>query len=218
VFFNEDNNESPLLLHRISVVIVGAMVALGFICGGIAWLYDTALTPTIIENQWINSQKLNAASTSPMLDDSTIVSLERTQCFGECPAYKVSVYGSGRVEFRGEAFVCNTEPPPVKVDSELVKRLVAGLVSLNYFELPNYIAQNATDDFTAIVTLTYSGQSHVVEHYHGDYSAPRLLGWIEDRIDAVAGTAAWIGTYDIHGAKVCVLPDGTRKTINFPFS
>ena len=33
---------------------------------------------------------------------------------------------------------------------------------------------------------------HVVHHYQGDDAAPRLLKWIEDRIDEVSGSATWV--------------------------
>ncbi len=34
-----------------------------------------------------------------------VITLERTQCFGSCPVYKLTVYGDGRVVYEGGGFV-----------------------------------------------------------------------------------------------------------------
>jgi hypothetical protein len=143
-----------------------------------------------LESAWLASQQPSHEPVAPLADDVRI-SLSRTGCDGSCPAYVVSLYGSGRVEFDGIANVCESHPRPVAIGRAAVARIVQGLDAVGFDAMPSYTDAGPDHNRIASITLRRGGAAHIVEHSHGDVLAPRLLGWIEQRIDDVSRTARW---------------------------
>lgn len=144
----------------------------------------------------------------PVLDDSTVITLERGPCFGHCPEYTVTLYGSGRIEFDGRRYVCEMGHHSARAPTYEVRRLVAQMLEAGYFELDWTAGPLATNASTVTSSLRHAGQTRQIEHYLGDEGAPRLLKFLEDRIDAVAGTWRWLPEYE-DNIRVCRLEDGT---------
>ena len=144
-----------------------------------------------LESAWLASQQPSHEPVPPLADDVRI-SLTRTGCDGSCPSYEVLLYGSGRVQFVGIANVCESHPKPVMIGRADVARIVRGLDAVGFDAMPSYTDAGPDHDRIASVALRRSGEMHIVEHSHGDLLAPRLLGWIEQRIDDVARTKQWI--------------------------
>ena len=187
--------------------MVSAVFLLGSVFGIVAGLYGSGALLTRIELAWLASQQPLVSAGSQPLGDETVVTLTRTTCEGTCPAYKVTLYGSGRVEFRGDAYVCEKSPRATRVDPIAVKRLVDGLLALGFSTMPSYTDQGVTDNPTATISVKHGGTTHGVEHYRGDANAPRLLFLIEARIDEVAGTSAWLGVQK-GWQRMCMTADG----------
>jgi hypothetical protein len=204
----------PKLTPQRTLVVVGAVLLMLGLLGALAWLYQTRIALTGPEQRWVSSQQASASTSKSSLGDETVLTLRRSRCVeGFCPAYEVTIYGSGRVEFRGQAFVCEKAPPAGKVDPQSVKRLVDGLRAVEFLKMPSHTLNDVTDAPTSVVILKQGTSAHAVEHYHGDLRAPRLLTWIEDRIDEVANTSAWIGVRE--GSRlVCTQPDGTLRVVD----
>lgn len=132
--------------------------------------------------------------------DTSVVTLERTPCFGTCPVYRVAISRSGAVRFAGKNHVtqqgeARAEIPAARVDS-LLHELEAG----GYFGFADaYVmdspacGQYATDSPTVITTATAGGRSKTIRHDYGCNAAPQELGRLERLIDEVAGTSRWIG-------------------------
>ena len=129
--------EEPDARVSISVVIVGAVLAVGLLVFAIFALYALKLAPTQIEAIWFASQgKPNQHLAQAQ--EGTVVTLVRKTCFGTCPAYSVSLHTSGRVEFHGEAYVCDARPAPILIDASVVAQLVDGLMAVRFDEMPSY--------------------------------------------------------------------------------
>lgn len=194
-----------------SFVILGAVLALGLILLAIYALYALKIAPTQSEALWFATQEKQNKHLA-QAQDGTVVTLARQTCFGTCPAYRVSVYASGRVEFHGEAYVCDSRPAPILVDPSVVAQLVDGLTAVRFEKMPNYTRVDVTDNSSATITLRTPSAVHVVEHYHGDSAAPRLLSLIEDRIDEVSESSRWVGVRNDFNRE-CTLSDGSKRPI-----
>lgn len=174
-----------------------------------------SLATTRIEEKWLLSQKPEAPRSATIFGDDAVVTLERSSCFGPCPIYTVSIYGSGRVQFTGIGYVCRKNPFPTLVDRNLVAQLMNGMINAKFESIPSYSdAVFATDASDATITLAHDGHRHLVVRNHADGSAPRLLGMIEQRIDDVAGISTWIGKQTDSG-RVCLASDGTMVPVKF---
>jgi hypothetical protein len=207
-----DAPQDTLDIPSYPTVVVAGTLLLFSLLFAVIWLYQYKSAPSEFENTWLASQRIPPQPGLAPLNDDTVITLQRARCFGRCPAYEVSIFGSGRVEFNGEAFVCEKGPATAQIDPASIQTLLKGLAIVGFDNMPNYTREDATDAPTATVTLKRSTGLHVVHHYHGDGSAPRLLNWIEDRIDVVAGSAPWTGVREHHG-RYCIEKDGTQRPI-----
>jgi hypothetical protein len=185
--------QDPLDIPSYPTVVVASTLLLFSLLFAVIWLYQSKWAPSAFENAWLASQRIPPRPGLKPLNDDTVITLQRTRCFGRCSAYQVSIFGSGRVEFNGEAFVCKKGPATAQIDPGLIQTLLKGLDIVAFDRMPNYTREDATDAPTATVTLKRPTGQHVVRHYRGDSSAPRVLSWIEDRVDEVAGSATWVG-------------------------
>lgn len=195
-----------------ALAAVAAVVALGLLVLGINELYGSLLAPTQAELEWLKTQNVADHESLPTPTDGDAVSMKRSGCFGSCPAYQVTIRGTGQIDFKGEAFVCQRHVTATAADLAAVARLFRGLDVIKFGSMPNYEHQDGFDEETVTVTLTTSSSVHTVRHYYGDRAAPRLLTQIEHRIDKLTGTAAWTGT-PADGTVNCTLPDGRRKPV-----
>lgn len=203
----DEEGNAPLLMHQGSLGVVSAVFVLGLVFGIVTAMYASRALLTRGELAWVSSQlSLVPVGTQPF-GDETIVTLTRTACEGTCPSYEVKLYGSGRVEFRGVAFVCAKTPPATRVNPMEVKRLVDGLLARSFSTMPSYANHDMTDNPIAVVSLQYGGKRHQVEHVLGDVTAPRLLYLIEERVDEIAGTSAWLGVQK-GWQRMCTTVDG----------
>lgn len=129
------------------------------------------------------------------IDDSTVVTLERTICYGTCPAYQLTIAGDGAVSYVGKQYVKVVGPASSRIAVSDVQRLVELMMEASYFELtvpeecPDGIV---TDASTAITSLTWAGQTHVIENYYGNACAPEVLGTLERQIDQTANSSQWV--------------------------
>jgi len=133
-----------------------------------------------------------------------VISLERTTCYGNCPAYKLTIYGNGRVEYEGTKNVELTKKKEGHLQPGDLKKILAAFDKANYFSAKPYTYDSCTctlctDMPTAITEIRAQGKSHRVEHYYGCRCAPRELWQLEQEIDRVVGTDQWTGDVSKQG-------------------
>ena len=127
-----------------------------------------------------------------------VITLERTACFGACPAYSVRITGDGRVHFEGKEFVRVVGPADARIAPESVAALVAeferiGFARLDarYESIVNADGSRSfvTDLPTTTTSIRIGSELKRVVDYVG---APPALRALERRIDEVAKTQQWI--------------------------
>lgn len=134
-----------------------------------------------------------------VLPDS--VSLQRTPCFGLCPAYSLTLTKSGRVSYSDRA-KDTTDTLPLRAYANLAAEFEG--IGFSAFpartqDSPEFCTPYATDMPSAIVIYFVGEKMKVVHDYHGCFgstaatkAALRDLRRLEDQIDSTARTARWI--------------------------
>jgi Domain of unknown function (DUF6438)/Ankyrin repeats (3 copies) len=131
-------------------------------------------------------------------DSDAVITLERTNCYGWCPVYKIKISGDGRVEYEGERFVRVVGTREAKIDPAAVKKLIQQFEAIHYFELqdkyetiknPDGTETMMSDMPTAFTSLSLNGKSKKIEAYYG---VPDELEELERKIDEVAGSKRWV--------------------------
>ncbi len=127
-----------------------------------------------------------AAASSPL--GTGVITMQRSVCFGVCPDYTVTVHEDGLVEYEGRQFVRTKGKRswhvPVADAQALFTRFAAEkFTTLN---VPQSCPMIATDNPTTTTTLWRQGARHIVDHYHGNGCAPKVLDVLEKAVDDTA--------------------------------
>jgi hypothetical protein len=148
------------------------------------------------------------AARTPAAADADSLVLERTQCFGTCPAYRVSVTRAGLVSFRSRNPGDSTSAT-ARVSITEFTQLVAEADRAGLRTLPREIRADsalcplARTDAPTVSTSLFAGDRVTrVERYTGcarSADVPQALPpalerlrQFEDRVDSVAGSARWV--------------------------
>lgn len=145
-----------------------------------------------------------AATRAPAADSLV---LERTLCYGSCPAYRLSIAGNGGVTFTSHNPGDSTGTKTDSIQPAQLAWLLDEATRIGFFALPEVIADDstlcslrATDRPTTTVTIFRADSTHKVVDCHGCYAAHDLavtasiekLRSFENEIDSVAQSSRWI--------------------------
>ncbi len=145
---------------------------------------DISISPDSIEDVF---------PTDDSIPEDLIIRLQRTPCYGECPAYMMTVKADGKVSFFGQNHVKYKGQTEDKINKEKIKQLIQEFKKADFFNLEdNYTSKNcATDNPTVRTTLFINGKTKKIEHDKG-CEAPKELIALEDKIDKIVGTEKWV--------------------------
>jgi hypothetical protein len=128
-----------------------------------------------------------------------MITLERTECFGFCPVYKLTITTDGAVIFEGRRFV-KQEGVTIKsaISKERLKQLMAEFDRVKFFSLEDDYSEIRlscpTDQPSAITSIRINGRSKRINHYLGcgEPKVPKALTELENKIDEIVNTAQWL--------------------------
>jgi hypothetical protein len=144
-------------------------------------------------------------STSDPVADSIV--LERSACYGTCPAYRLRLSNTGEIRFESRNPGDERRTGVDTVSDATLPSLVLRARAVGFFALPRDIAQDsvlcrdrATDHPTAIVTVFTRDAAKAVTDYHGCFETtehgvlPRIerLRSFENEIDSVLESSRWV--------------------------
>jgi ankyrin repeat protein len=119
--------------------------------------------------------------------------LERGECFGTCPTYRVELRGTGEIIYEGRKYVLVEGQHRMTIDPQRVAALVEEFRKSDFWSLrPAYVA-SITDSPSYRLTLSIDGQARTVTDYVGKaVGMPDFVTALEEAVDKVAGTRRWI--------------------------
>ena len=168
---------------------IRSSMAIVFCCG--------ALTAVCARIGRVMPPQESAAVTS----SGTLVSLDRSLCYGDCPSYEVTVDGSGHVVYQGRAHVTVEGAREKEIGRDRVEAILARVSQCGFFEMKDrYSGRDScpgycTDFPTVTISVTHGGKSKRIAHYLGCAGLPELVGLteFETKVDEMIGTAEWVG-------------------------
>jgi len=135
------------------------------------------------------------------------LTLERTLCYGTCPAYRLRLSATGEARFESRNPGDEGRNAVDNMPARTLSHLIARAIQFGFFELPSEIAgdrvlcgDRATDHPTVTTTVFTQGATKTVIDYHGcfetnDHLVPpaiRQLRDFEDQIDSVLKSSRWV--------------------------
>jgi hypothetical protein len=173
-------------LHR--SVFLTIVIGTALLCGSA--FSEAAGDPSRVSNASVQS-----------VPTDTVITLERTVCYGMCPSYKLTISADGGVVFEGHRFVKQIGTARSSISEVKLRALLDAFEKINFFGLRNRYEREAdgcegvvTDHPTAITSITTDGKSKSVRHYYGCRGPEVLdsLKELEQAIDDAVNSAQWI--------------------------
>lgn len=123
----------------------------------------------------------------------THIALERTNCYGTCPTYRVDLFGDGTAVYEGGIYVDVTGRHSYHVAPAEIAKLVASAKSKDLWSLRSRYVSEVTDNPTSIVTIELGKEVLKVTDYVGqDVGMPEHVIEFEKEVDEVAQAHQWI--------------------------
>jgi hypothetical protein len=126
---------------------------------------------------------------SQPLADSDFVELQRSVCYGSCPAYTVRISADGRVTWNGEASVLTKGEASKTIPAAQTKNLIEKFRTPEFWSLCDHYWQMVTDNPTYKTTVSIGSSVKQVSDYA--VSAPEFLRTLDGEIDLAADTHLW---------------------------
>lgn len=132
------------------------------------------------------------------------ITLRRTNCYGTCPVYRLSIYGNGKVIFKGQEYVKKTGKAMHTISDEKVKQIFSLFNEVDFFSFQDeYLSEEdgctmATDHPSSIISIKiddYEKRTHVD---HGCFGIEKLgnLYELEKDIVKLSGAKSWMNDKD----------------------
>lgn len=139
------------------------------------------------------------------LDASQIaLTLSRTECYGTCPIYTVTLHGDGRVDWEGRKYVTEIGERHGRVEPQVVRILLRRAEELHVFDLPDEYTEPVADIPDTVHGFQIAGRMKSVRvHSNGwhrwmdgsevpDWRIKHELKAMADVFDALVETGQWI--------------------------
>ena len=156
----------------------------------------------------VSSEMPDEPHTTSAPDLSTVeITLERTECYGWCPNYTVTISGDGTVRYEGRTFVKEVGVREGQVSPETVRDLVRTFEDLGFHALRDRYEHQITDLATETLTVRLGDRTKRVENYGSrgrfdpfdrelpNWETHEILFLLGDEVDRAVGIERWIGTY-----------------------
>jgi len=120
--------------------------------------------------------------------DSLFLRLERTFCFGSCPAYRLHVYRSGFATFEGRGDIEPMGMHRARIGADTLALLLAEAERSAFFSLDDEYDEEVTDLPSTYIQVVAGGRDKTV---HGRYGIPPRFLAFRARIEELLLTVDW---------------------------
>lgn len=133
------------------------------------------------------------------------ITLERTECFGTCPIYSLSIFGNETVIYNGQKNVVVKGIKTSQISQDKIIELINEFKTIDYFCLNDSYAAPYTDAPSTITSIAIDGKTKKISDYGKSLDK---LAELENKIDEISGANVWIKM----SPSRCIDEGGTVKT------
>lgn len=142
-----------------------------------------------------NKKPFSERALQPSSSD-TLIKMERTICFGFCPAYELIIQKNGKITFTGKEHVAHKGMAEGEMSQEHIEKLTRILRESHFMKIPSKpeCKTRMTDHPSVFLTIELDGKRHSITHYHGckGFEHEDELYDLEEKIDSLAGVDRWV--------------------------
>jgi hypothetical protein len=156
--------------------------------GEISDIYFQSLRTNSIDSR-LNNRVVNHSGIVSTNYGIAEIGIERTGCFGSCPAYTFIVKSDGNFSYKGEKYAERQGEFTGTIDVWEFNNLAKFINESGYMELKDTYTRLITDSSTTFTMVVMNGEQKVISNYAG--SGPAKLWAIEQLIDQLLAKAKW---------------------------
>ena len=117
-----------------------------------------------------------------------IITIEKTACYGTCPAYLFKAYPDGSVTYFGKDYVKLVGDYKASITNEELANIKTLFDKADYFNFANVYSANITDHPTTYLYYDNGQQNKKIMDYYG---APESLKKLEEDLEALINAINW---------------------------
>jgi len=181
-----------------ALAIAGMLLAATLLaCSGSGRTASTAvaLDPAVVRA--LLAERDTLVALPPASSSDTLIGMNRTVCYGTCPAYALIIQGDGRVFYNGHRYVERTGRAESRLDRAAMDGLLQAVDRSGILEISDTLGcpYSHTDAASALITVRVNGVERQIRHYHGcrGFAEREAILRLEDAIDSIVQVQQWIG-------------------------
>ena len=121
-------------------------------------------------------------------DDSLFLSFERSQCFGECPAYRITINNKGQCLYEGFKWVERSGRHHAEISEDVMLAIRQKAENIGFFDMKDKYDGPVSDlPSTIIIMSTDAERKQVIDRFEG----PKELRDFEKYLDLVLLKLDW---------------------------
>ncbi|MBW8051199.1 MAG: hypothetical protein FVQ77_12830 [Cytophagales bacterium] len=121
-------------------------------------------------------------------NDGTVITLQKTMCYGKCPVYTITIHGDGQSVYVGKKNVDKIGKYQKKLKISEVENLIKAFEDANFYNFKDEYSAKVTDLPTTYITYTVNEKTKRIKDYYG---APDELKKLEKMVEKIASSEGW---------------------------
>ena len=126
--------------------------------------------------------------TKEEMDINVVISMQKTKCVGNCPAYTLDIYQSGKVYLSGRENVDKIGEYEIKLSKKELQRLVDLFLSNDFFSFEDQYINEDQDLPATHLYFSHNGKRKRITNYG---SAPPSLKALEYEVGQLIKIPKW---------------------------
>ncbi|HVA99342.1 MAG TPA: DUF6438 domain-containing protein [Bacteroidia bacterium] len=125
---------------------------------------------------------------APFGNDSTLIWMSKTPCFGKCPVYTIDIHANGKVIFDGSQNISKIGTYEKQLSKGFLDSLTQTFEDAHFFDFKDNYTAMMTSIPTTFIRFVHDGKDKKIRDY---YNAPQTLHELENRIIEIVNEDNW---------------------------
>lgn len=121
-------------------------------------------------------------------DTAPMITLEKTECYGRCPVYKLMIYDDGQALYQGISHVDKIGEYQQQLPADTIASLIQHFEQSGFWSLKDEYVADVTDLPVTYLSFQYQGKHKKIKNL---IQAPAELTALENRIAALGESPGW---------------------------
>jgi hypothetical protein len=121
--------------------------------------------------------------------ESSVITMEKTACYGKCPVYTITISGTGKAEYEGKKNVKKLGKYQKQLSADEAMKLFKAFDASNFSDFQSEYDTGITDVPSTFISFYHRGFKKNIKDR---MAAPEELKNLERMVEAVAESEGWI--------------------------